>query len=231
MRDVDTLVPGTRATIETLRARLDLAAEAVTNHDGDRARDQYPPIDTFLASASRHLGAVAQVVVPAARTHLDDGANRAREFIDQCRRLEMAMNQVKAKLYGSSYAVRRSWSSIWEDVRHEFDANVDLEVRLVEDLADHLRAEDPDWGEELYHAELHAPTRPHPFIPHQGARGKVARAVALRIDRFWDTAEGRMVPEPVRHHERSDDGPLTQYLLADPHLPGDEDEPPAADRA
>ena len=120
MNTVDTLVPGTRATIETLRARLDQAAEAVTSHDGDRPRDQYPPIDTFLASTSRHLGAVTSVVVPAARTHLDDGATRAREFVEHCRRLEMALNQVKAKLYGSSYAVRRGWASIWGDVRDEF---------------------------------------------------------------------------------------------------------------
>jgi len=223
MRTVDTLVPGTRATLETLRARLDQAAEAVAAHDGDQPRDKYPPIDTFLASTSRHLGAVTSVVVPAARTHLDDGAVRAREFVDQCRRLEMALNQVKAKLYGSSYAVRRTWASIWDDVRHEFDATVRLEVPMVQDLAEHVLAEDPDWGEELYHAELQAPTRPHPFIPHQGARGKVARAVALRVDRFWDAAEGRMVPEPVRHHERSGDGRLTQYLLADPHLPEDEE--------
>lgn len=222
MNTVDTLVPGTRATIDTLRARLDRAASAVTSHDGDRARDQYPPIDTFLASASRHLAAVTSVVVPAARTHLDDGVAKAREFVEHCRRLEMALNQVKAKLYGSSYAVRRSWTSIWNDVRDEFEATARLETRLVEDIASHLHEQDPDWGEELYHAELRAPTRPHPFIPHQGARGKVARAVALRVDRFWDTAEGRMVPEPVRHHERADDGPLTQYLLADPHLPEDE---------
>jgi hypothetical protein len=37
-------------------------------------------------------------------------------------------------------------------------------------------------------------------------------------------AEGRMVPEPVRVHDRSHDGLLTQWLLADPHF-ADEDEP------
>jgi hypothetical protein len=28
-----------------------------------------------------------------------------------------------------------------------------------------------------------------------------------------------MVPEPLHHHERRDDGRFTQYFLADPHLP------------
>ena len=51
-----------------------------------------------------------------------------------------------------------------------------------------------------------------------------ARTVARRVDGFWDAAEGRMVPEPLHHHERNDDGRFTQYLLADPHLP-DEDDP------
>jgi hypothetical protein len=99
-----------------------------------------------------------------------------------------------------------------------------MEQALVEDIAAARRADDPDYGEELYHAELHAPTRPHPYIPHQGTSGKVARAVALRIDRFWDAAEGRMIPEPLHHHDRSHDGKLTQYLLADPHLPEEAEE-------
>jgi hypothetical protein len=54
--------------------------------------------------------------------------------------------------------------------------------------------------------------------------GHLARAVARRIDTFWDSAEGRMVPEPVRHHDRDHQGPLTQYFLADPHLPEDQEE-------
>ena len=53
---------------------------------------------------------------------------------------------------------------------------------------------------------------------HRGLRGRVARTVALRIDRFWDTTEGRMIPEPVKAHDRGHDGRVTQYLLADPHL-------------
>ena len=53
----------------------------------------------------------------------------------------------------------------------------------------------------------------------------MARGVARRVDGFWDAAEGRMVPEPLRHHERGADGRFTQYLLADPHLPDDEADP------
>ena len=222
---MDTLVPGMRATHAALAHRLAQAADAHPDADPSHPRDQYPAIDTFLASASRHNAAVVAVVVPAARHRLDDGQGRARDFVQQSRRFEQALNQVKAKLYGSSYAVRRSWPSIWADVRREFAASCELEQALVEDLAATRRADDPDYGEELYHAELHAPTRPHPYLPHQGASGKVARAVALRVDRFWDAAEGRMIPEPLHHHDRSHDGKLAQYLLADPHLPDEDEEP------
>jgi hypothetical protein len=102
-------------------------------------------------------------------------------------------------------------------------------VEAIEPLVRHL----PD-GHDLaheflaasraYEESLAAPTRPHPWIPHQGVVGHLARAVARRIDTFWDSAEGRMVPEPVRHHDREHQGPLTQYLLADPHLPDEQEQ-------
>jgi hypothetical protein len=217
MTAVDTLVPGTTATHDVLARRLS-DAEA-TRPDATHARDQFPASDTFLASASRHNAAVNAVIVPAVRTRVPDGANRAREYLEQSKQLEVALAQVKAKLYGSTYAIRRSWESVWEDVRREFEATWRLERALVNDLAHHRQPDDPDWGVELYHGELHAPTRPHPYVPHHGITGKVAQKVAVRVDKFWDATEGRMVPEPVHPHDRSHDGKFTQYFLADPHLP------------
>ena len=216
MSAVDTLVPGTNATHDVLRHRLAMAAAATP--DRLRPRDHYRAIDTFLASASRHHAAVIEVVVPAVRKRVPDGEQRSHEFVHQDKQLEIALAQVKGKLYGSAYAIRRSWPSIWSDVRREFEATWQLERELVAELDLHRQDGDPDWGVRIYHAELHAPTRPHPFVPHSGLRGRLARLVALRVDRFWDAAEGRMIPEPVHPHDRGHDGRLTQYLLADPHL-------------
>ena len=219
---MDTLVPGTHATHGVLADRLESAAAA--RPDPSHARDQYPAIDTFLASASRHNAAVASALVPAVRRRVPDGALRAKDFLHQSRQLEMALAQVKAKLYGSAYSIRRSWDSVWDDVRREFDATWELERELVADLDRHRRDGDPDWGERLYKAELHAPTRPHPWVPHSGVQGRMARQVALRVDRFWDAAEGRMVPEPVHpDRDRDHEGRWTQYFLADPHLPDYDD--------
>ena len=103
---MDTLVPGLRVTHQMLVERLDLASVARPTTDPQHPRDQYPAIDTFLASASRHNAATLAVVVPAVRSHVADGTERAHDFVAQSRRFEVALSQVKAKLYGSSYAVR-----------------------------------------------------------------------------------------------------------------------------
>lgn len=193
-----------------------LAQASSARPDARHPRDHYGAIDTFLAVASRHNAGMIDAIAPLVH-RLPDGHDLAVDFVHASRRYEETLAQVKAKLYGSTYAVRRSWPSIWVDVRREFDAVVTLERRLVEALRDEP-AED-DLATRLHHATLRSPTRPHPFIPHDGVVGHVARMVARRIDRFWDSAEGRMVPEPVRHHDRDHQGKITQYLLADPHLP------------
>jgi hypothetical protein len=216
MSPVSTLTVGARTTHDVLAERLEAAAS--TDPERDDPRSRYPVTDTFLASASRHVNAAVGVLVPAARKRIPDGAERGRDFIRQVRHLEGAMAQVKARLYGSTYAIGRSWSSVWDDARRELEAVRRLEEQLCADLDTHREEGDPDWSERLYRAELHAPTRPHPYVPHQGLGGRLARKVALQVDHFWDMAEGRMAPEPIRHHDRSKDGPITQYFLADPHF-------------
>ena len=199
-----------------LGRRLSLAAGA--RPDATHPRDHYIAIDTFLAAASRHNAAMVDAIAPLVR-HLPDGHDLAHEFLAASRSYEESLAQVKAKLYGSTFAVARPWASIWEEVRRELDVVIDLERQLAEALLARDPEDDQDWGTRLNEAEHAAPTRPHPWIPHQGVVGHLARAVARRIDLFWDSAEGRMVPEPVRHHDREHQGPLTQYFLADPHLP------------
>lgn len=215
---VDTLADTVSETHDVLSQRL---AEAEScRPTRERPRDRLRATDPFLASTSRHVQAACAVLGPAARRHLPDGRRRAHDLAQQSRRLEGALFQTKAKLYGSTFVVRRPWDSIWDEVTEEFDAWWRLEQGLVDDLAATTSSADRDAiAERLFRAEKHVPTRPHPYLPHQGVPGRVARGVAMRVDRFWDTAEGRMVPEPVRPH-RSREGRITQYLLADPHLDG-----------
>ena len=217
----DTLSTSIKVTRSILGARLDRAEASMPTRD--RPRDRFPATDTFLASTSRHIGAINAVLVPEVRRRLPDGHDASAELVRLSKRLEDAMFQAKSKLYGSAYAIGRSWASIWADVHERFDDLLRLEEELVArivDSTDELHC--GELTEQIYHAELDAPTRPHPHLPHQGLRGRVARRVAHGVDRFWDTAEGRMIPEPVRIHDHHHDGRLTQYLLAQTRLSEEE---------
>lgn len=214
----DTLTPDLCATHDALARRLEIAAGSRAVSDAHHPRAERPSIDTFLNATSRHNAAVLQVVLPAVRSRLPDGHASGRALVDQCRRLELALNQVKAKVYGSTYAVGLSWDGLWDHVRREFAELARLEQELSLRLAEAAQDPSPDWPHLLHDAELAAPTRPHPWIPHQGVPGRAARAVARRIDAFWDNAEGRMLPAVADHRDRPREGNFTRFLLADPHL-------------
>lgn len=204
-----------------LRALLDQARSAPHTEVG--TRDRVRETDAFLAATSRHLAAMAAVLLPQARKHLADGQDRARELITSTRRLEVALNLVKARLYGATFAVRKSWQQVWGEVAEPFEHTLVLERDLVTSLDGELsERDDEDVADRLHDSAEHAPTRPHPFLPHQGALGAVARRLAATVDSFWDTAEGRMFPEPPRPPHRSH-SLLEQYLLGEPEV--DEPEP------
>lgn len=205
---------------ERLRAMLDQARAAPHNEIG--TRDRVRETDAFLAAASRHLAAMAAVLLPQVRKHLADGQERARELITSTRQLEVALNLVKARLYGATFAIHRAWPDVWAQVTEPFERTLGMERGLVESLDEELdEAHDEEIADRLHETAKHAPTRPHPFLPHQGAMGAVARRVAATVDSFWDTAEGRMFPEPPRPPHRTD-SLLEQYLLGDPEF---EEEP------
>ncbi len=205
-------------THEILATRLDHAKHAEPTPENPRER--FPAVDTFMASTSRHLAGAVETLVPAARRKLPDGAPPSSAFVTSVCRLESAMAQLKAKLYGAAHSIERPWPEVWASVDSAFEAMWRHEEELVRRLVDGTT---DDVGDELahalYHSEMRAPTRPHPHVPHRGVPGHVARRICRRVDQFWDTAEGRMVPEPVRPKDRDAQGPFTQYLLADPHFP------------
>ena len=204
------------ATHDVLGERL---ATAIASHGEARpmspSRGSYPETDTFLASTARHLAAVSAVLVPATRRVLVDGDERARAFVQQSKRLEMSLGQIKAKLYGEAHAIHRTWSEVWKDASREFNEAIRMERQLVDDLHGLLTPEEMNTlAERVYRAELRAPTRPHPFLPHRGLAGRVARRIAHGVDHFWDSAEGRMLPAPIHPHHKA--GLMTHYLLGDP---------------
>jgi hypothetical protein len=211
----DELTSNVELTHEVLAARL--AHARSSKPTPNRPRDRFPATDRFLASTSRHVAAANAVLLPAVTRQGPDGRHLAHEFARQSRRLEAAMFQVKGKLYGSTYSIRRPWTTVWGEVHDELEAWFGLEESLVAHIA-----ADPDvrrnLAQRLYVGETRAPSRPHPYLPHRGLAGRVARRVARGVDQFWDTAEGRMLPEPVHTATHSREGRLARYLLADPDV-------------
>jgi hypothetical protein len=211
----DELSTNVELTHEVLAARL--AHARSSRPTPDRPRDRFPATDRFLASTSRHVAAANAVLVPAVARRVPEGRQLAREFARQSRRLEAALAQAKGKLYGSTYSIRRPWTAVWDEVHDELEAWCALEEKLVARLpAD----EDVRRGlaRRLFADESHAPSRPHPYLPHRGLAGRVARRVARGVDQFWDTAEGRMLPEPVHTATHGRNGRMARYLLADPDV-------------
>lgn len=214
------LLESTEQSHQHLAACLESAAAMRSLPEQPRKGFEYA--DTFLAATSRHLNAVESVLLPAAHKRLADQA-LVHDFVRASKELELALVNAKGREYGSAYAVTMRWPEVWAACRTRLRHERELELELARQLTDVL--DDAEIGalvEHLESAEPDAPSRPHPHAPHLGTRGRVARRLLHTVDSFWDTTEGRMVPEK-EHPPRKKPGLLSQYLLADPRFDEDED--------
>jgi hypothetical protein len=216
----DTLVLTVEATQKSLEQRL---REALRPHrDPLRPRDNYAATDTFLAATSRHLGAVEAILLDPVRRSVPEGRDRVREYLHAARRLEHTLAQVKGRLYGEAYSIHLSWPALWADARSTLEEHNRLERRMVDDLVQYSESVLLDGlARRLFEAEAHGPTRPHPRTPHTGLLGLAARRMWAVADRFWDAAEGRVIPAPVRPPAHRHDSLMAQYLVADPRFDAD----------
>lgn len=217
--DQDRFTRAVEATHRSLEQRLDEAMEQVTA--ATQPRDAYARTDGFLAVTCRHLAAVDEVLLAVVRHRLVDGAVRAKAYVHQARLLEQATVRVKARLYGEVHAAYLTWDEVWDDVRRELLRHNKLERALVDDLVTVLQPAEADaLAAAVYQAEIKAPTRAHPYIPHNGYRGHLARRLWSVADRFWDTLEGRVVPPPVgaRAKAHRHNSLIAQYLVGQPRL-------------
>jgi hypothetical protein len=211
----DVLRSSVQHTHDQLDARLADARTMVTTPG--QPRKAFEGIDTFLALASKHLGAVDAALLPAARRHLPDGGHLVHDYLRTARDVEVALAHVKARAYGSTFEAGHHWPAVWSDVADALARQRGAETVLVEQLSRVLAPADlDDLAERLHRA------RPHPYPPHTGLPGLVARKVLHLVDSFWDAAEGRMVAAPSPP-PRKRPGLVAQYFLADPRF--DEERP------
>jgi hypothetical protein len=213
----DSLFLTVESTQRFLELRLEEARRA--HREPGRTRDSFAATDAFLAATSRHLSAVQAVLVPRALRLVPHDAVPAKQYLGAARRLERTLSLVKARLYGEAHAVELSWPRLWSVVGSQLAEHNLQESGLVQLL---IERDDPvrleGLARRIFDAETRGPTRPHPYLPHTGPLGPVARRLWAMADRFWDSAEGRVIPQPVRPVPHRHDSLLSQYLVADPRF-------------
>jgi len=220
MTTADVLRHSVEHTHENLAAWL-AGARAMAG-TREQPRKAYEDIDTFLAIASRHLGAVDAVLVPAVRHKVSHSSRLVHDYVHAERELEVALAHIKAHAYGSTYESGYTWPEAWAEVDERLAGHRARELTLAEALTEVMEPDELDeLAESPQAAEATAPTRPHPYAPHTGVAGSLSRKVLHAVDAFWDTAEGRMAPEP-EPPAKPKPGLMGQYLLADPRF--DEEE-------
>lgn len=209
-----------RTTHDGLAHRLD-AARAMGGRPDD-PRLERVRIDDFLAATSKHLHAVDTVLLPAAR-RCAGGRAIVHDQVRTTKELEVELAHVKAHEYGSTWETPKRWSRVWDAVAQRLDEERRHEEQLADRLTETLDDDSLErLAERLTLTEPRAPSRPHPYAPHTGPLGGLARAMLAWVDAFWDTAENRIVPgPPAKPHKPP--GLLGQYLLGDPRF--DEKEP------
>jgi hypothetical protein len=223
MGTTDVLRSSIQHTHEQMSERLRAARAMGT--PSNRPRDGYDRIDAFLCTTSKHLHAVDAVLLRPVRREVGDGGALVHDYLRSSKKLEVVLAHVKAHEYGSVYESSFGWPAVWSAVDGALTDHRRHEEVLADRLTTSLR--DPELERltgRLRDAELAAPSRPHPYTPHTGLLGLVARRVMCTADRFWDTVEGRMVPGPVPEPKKPP-GRIAQYFLADPRFDEEEETP------
>ena len=179
------------ASYAALGERLEQAANRTTaaSPPGQARMDT----DTFLAAASQHVAAAVAVLLPASNRSLNGNKQAVREFVHECKQLELTLARAKAKQYGQAQAIRRPWTDVWSDVRAKMARTAQAEETLTTLLDEQLDERDAGLLSARFNQlESRSQTRPHPYLPHRGIAGRLARTVCSRADRVWDELEGRV---------------------------------------
>lgn len=175
--------------------------------------------DAFMASASRHLNAVHDVLLPAARHRLPAGHDLVADYVSQARKLEQALHAVKAWAYGDVHARRLHGHDLWAEVGRLLGDLETREQEIVDCLGPCMSPEElAALSERLHRGEEHAATRPHPYTPHTGVLGRLVHRAWSLADTFWDSAESRVIPhrDPPVHPRRN--SLITRYVMGSPRF-------------
>lgn len=201
-----------------IREFADAAETAASSSDEPRIRHRLS--DTFSAVLSRHLAAVEDVLLPAARSSTAYGRESVRDYVRHVRVLEKVLHELKARVYGAATA-DTDWDELWREIDRHLVSLAQREAALAEQLRESLNAtETRRLAHRFLAAEERAPTRPHAYTPHTGWRGRLAHRIWRIADGFWDEAEGRVIPHRPAKPPARPDSLMHRYMTGAPaHQP------------
>jgi hypothetical protein len=159
---------------------------------GYEAEDIY---DAEVATLGGHLAAVEAVLYPVARRHLAGGRAAVAAQQRLARRIERLMRRIEGRFYGDAYAIDLEVEQLQDRLAQLVEVSrrteLDLARRLDRTLSTEHRAA---VVHSLAAAMAHAPTRPHPYLPHSMGLGKLTFRMSALWDRALDVMDNRRVP-------------------------------------
>ncbi|HJR90425.1 MAG TPA: hemerythrin domain-containing protein [Aeromicrobium sp.] len=199
---------------QRIREFADAAAAAEFSADEPRIRHRLS--DTFSAVLSRHLAAVDDVLLPAAKSSTVYKRAAVRDHVRQVRVLEKVLHELKARVYGAATA-GRVWEGLWGEIDRHLADLAERETALAQQLAARLSdTETCELADRFAAAAERAPTRPHAYTPHTGRLGRLSRRIWRIADGFWDEAEGRVIPHRPAKPPARPDSLMHRYMTGAP---------------
>ncbi|HKE51473.1 MAG TPA: hemerythrin domain-containing protein [Actinomycetes bacterium] len=197
---------------QRIRGQLRAALAAVPDH----AEPHRPQVmcETFLATLSRHISAVEDVLYPAVRESRPDGRSASNDQVHAAREIERSMRQLEGSFAGDRYAVATPRAELWTDLVTLFESHVQDEERLTTRLdADLGEAERAELARQLTARHNVAPTRPHPHSPHSRRAGRLTHRLWSLADRAMDAMDNRQIVPKAAARRPVRNSRWTQYLL------------------
>ena len=164
--------------------------------------------------AAAHLAAFERAVLPVVRRTVGDGPTAVEEVRRHATVLENALRMFERWHTGDVLAAQVDAARLRRRLLELLMEHGRVERRLLSRLGDRLNPTEQEALAAAYRRALeHAPTRPHPHVPHGGALGALAFRVDAFRDRLMDVMDSRHVPTPRVPREAVRPGRWGLWLL------------------
>ena len=212
---------------EALCRRLDEAGRVgATSMD---PRSAAPPYDLLLSALSEHVAVMERVVHPELRRLGDE--RRAQALTALAAELVRAMRGMEQHLYGDARAPRESLPELHARLLALLGRHAEVEEAALRDAEAVMDVDERQrLADLLEKAARHAPTRPHPHVPHT----PWLVPLAFTLSAYWDDALDAMDVRQVSGRRRRSPKPVGMwgsYLLGAGMRPESDDVQPPSRQA